>query len=146
MAGDANAIVAVIAVNKTELYYERHGNGEPLLLIPGLGLDHTYYKLGEPIIREKCETILVDPRWIGRSRKDDVDYSAELWADDFAALVQALGIGSAHVLGSSLGGTSALAMAVRHPAQVRSLIVVGGFSELTRSVELNYALRKKTHC
>jgi pimeloyl-ACP methyl ester carboxylesterase len=133
----------IIATNGTDLYYERNGSGEPLLLIPGLGLDHTYYKLGEPIIREKCETILVDPRGIGRSSKDDVDYSAELWADDFAALIEALGIGRAHVLGSSLGGTTALEMAVRHPAQVRSLIVVGGFSELTRSVELNYALRKK---
>jgi pimeloyl-ACP methyl ester carboxylesterase len=132
-----------IAVNGTELYYERHGKGEPLLLIPGLGLDHTYYKQGEPIIREHCETILVDPRGIGLSRKDHVDYSADLWADDYAALIKELGLGSAHILGSSLGGTTALAMAVRHPEQVRSLIVVGGFSELTRSVEINYALRKK---
>ena len=85
------------------------------MLIPGLGLDHTYYVLGEPILRERCETIVVDPRGIGLSRKDDVDHSAELWADDFAALIAALDLGSAHVLGSSLGGAIALAMAVRHP-------------------------------
>lgn len=133
----------MIAVNGTELYHERHGSGEPLLLIPGLGLDHTYYKLGEPILRESFETILVDPRGIGRSRKDDVDYSAELWAADYAALLDALGIESAHILGSSLGGTTALSMGVHHAKQVRSLIIVGGFSELTRSVEINYALRKK---
>lgn len=130
-------------VNGTDIHYQRQGMGEPVVLIPGLGLDHTYYKLGEPILRRHCETILVDPRGVGRSGKEAVAYSAELWADDFAALIDELGLRSAHVLGSSLGGTIALAMAVRHPARVRSLIVVGGFSELTRTVELNYALRKK---
>lgn len=130
-------------VNSTEVYYERNGRGEPLLLIPGLGLDHTYYRLGEPLLRERFATILTDPRGVGRSRKDVVDYSAELWADDFAALLDKIGVESAHILGSSLGGTIALAMGVRHPKKIKSLIIVGGFSELTRSVELNYALRKK---
>lgn len=133
----------VSEANGTKLFCQRNGTGEPLLLIPGLGLDHTYYRLGEPMLREAFETILVDPRGVGQSQKDDVDYSAELWADDFADLLDRIGVDSAHVLGSSLGGTIALAMAVRHPHKVRSLIVVGGFSELTRSVELNYALRKK---
>jgi pimeloyl-ACP methyl ester carboxylesterase len=133
----------IVSANGTEIYNERNGQGEPLLLVPGLGLDHTYYRLGEPLLRESFETILVDPRGIGKSRKDVVDYTAELWADDFAAMLDAIGISSAHVLGSSLGGAVALAMGVRHPAKVKSLIPVGAFTELTRSVELNYALRKK---
>jgi pimeloyl-ACP methyl ester carboxylesterase len=130
-------------VNDTELYYEIKGEGEPLLLIPGLGLDHKYYRLGEPLLSSNCQTILVDPRGIGQSRKDQVEYTAELWADDYAALLDHLKIEKAHVLGSSLGGTVALAMGVRHPNKVASLIIAGGFSELTRSVEMNYALRKK---
>jgi pimeloyl-ACP methyl ester carboxylesterase len=133
----------IVSCNGTEIYYERNGRGEPLLLLPGLGLDHTYYKLGEPLLRESFETILVDPRGIGRSRKDLVDYSAELWADDFAALLAAIDLPKVHVLGSSLGGAVALAMGVRHPAKVKSLIPVGAFTELSRSVELNYALRKR---
>jgi len=132
-----------IAVNNTEIYYEIHGQGPALLLIPGLGLDNTYYRLGEPLLREHFQTILVDPRGIGKSRKDDVDYSADLWADDYAALLDAINIPKAHVLGSSLGGTVALTMGVRHPNKVASLIIAGGFSELTKSVEMNYALRKK---
>jgi pimeloyl-ACP methyl ester carboxylesterase len=132
-----------VKVNGAEIFYQRNGQGEPLLLIPGLGLDHTYYQQGEPTLRRHFETILVDPRGIGNSSKDLVEYTAELWADDFAALLEQLGIERAHILGSSLGGTIALAMGVRHPQRVRSLIIVGGFSELTRSVEANYALRKK---
>jgi hypothetical protein len=133
----------LITVNQTEIYYEIQGEGQPILLIPGLGLDNTYYRLGEPLIRENFQTILVDPRGIGKSQKDDVEYTAELWADDYAALLDAINIKKAHILGSSLGGTVALAMGVRHPNKVASLIIAGGFSELTRSVEMNYALRKK---
>jgi pimeloyl-ACP methyl ester carboxylesterase len=133
----------VVNANGTEIFYERNGQGQPLLLLPGLGLDHSYYRLGEPLFRPHFETILVDPRGIGKSRKDIADYSAELWADDFAEMLDKIGVDSAHILGSSLGGAIALAMAVRHPMKVKSLIPVGAFTELTRSVELNYSLRKK---
>jgi pimeloyl-ACP methyl ester carboxylesterase len=135
--------VPLININNTEIFYEIQGEGQPILLIPGLGLDHTYYRLGEPLLRKHFKTILVDPRGIGKSRKDDVQYTAELWADDYAALLDALNIPQAHVLGSSLGGTVALAMGVRHPNKVSSLVIAGGFSELTKSVEMNYSLRKK---
>ena len=134
------------AVNGSEIWYQAQGAGHPLILLPGLGMDHRYYRLGEPLLRETSMTVLVDPRGVGRSRKDDpasVHYTAELWADDFAALAEAAGWASVDVLGSSLGGSTAQAMAVRHPGLVRSLIVVGGFSELDRAMELNFSLRKK---
>ena len=134
------------AVNGTEIWYEAQGSGHPLMLLPGLGMDHTYYRLGEPLLNAGCTTVLVDPRGVGRSQKDDpsaVTYGAELWADDFAALARHAGWSSVDVLGSSLGGSMAQAMAVRHPELVRSMIVVGGFSELDRAMELNFSLRKK---
>ena len=134
------------SVNDTEIWYETQGSGHPLMLFPGLGMDHRYYRLGEPLLRESCMTVVVDPRGVGQSRKDDpgeVGYSAELWADDFAALAREAGWESVDILGSSLGGSTAQAMAVRHPDLVRSMIVVGGFSELDRAMELNFSLRKK---
>ncbi|MDE0334635.1 MAG: alpha/beta hydrolase, partial [Defluviicoccus sp.] len=134
------------SVNGTEIWYETQGSGHPLMLFPGLGMDHRYYRLGEPLLRENCTTVLLDPRGVGRSRKDDpsgVRYTSELWADDFAALVREAGWGSVDILGSSLGGSTAQAMAVRHPDVVRSMIVVGGFSELDRAMEMNFSLRKK---
>lgn len=130
-------------VNGTSLYYQETGAGEPLILIPGLGLDHTYYAQGVPGMSRSLQTIAVDLRGIGQSTSDDTDYSVQVWADDIAALIDHLGYRSAHVLGSSLGGIVALSLAVRHPQRVRSLIAVGAFSELNRSIELNFALRKR---
>jgi len=130
----------------TELWYSVQGSGPPLMLFPGLGLDHQYYRLGEPLLRERVTTVLLDPRGIGRSRKDDpraVRYTPELWADDFAALARHLGYDKVDILGSSLGGSMAMAMAVRHPALVRRMIVIGGFSELDRAMATNFSLRKK---
>lgn len=134
------------AVNGTELWYQVQGEGEPILLLPGLGLDHNYYRFGEPLLREKLTTILVDPRGVGASRRDSptaVHYTPDLWADDSAALVEHLRVGPVHVLGSSLGGCTAQAMALRHPRLLRSLIPVGSFSEVDRAVQLNFELRKK---
>jgi pimeloyl-ACP methyl ester carboxylesterase len=133
-------------VNGTSLWYDIQGEGHPIIFFPGLGLDHNYYRFGEPLIRPHARTILVDPRGIGGSQKDapsSVTYTAELWADDFAALLRHLGITHCDILGSSLGGSMAQAFALRHPDLVRSLIVVGAFSELDRAMEINFTLRKK---
>lgn len=133
-------------VNGTQIWHELNGAGTPLFLLPGLGLDHRYYRLGEPLLRDVCTTVLVDPRGIGQSQKDDpsdVTYSAELWAEDFAALARELGYAKIDVLGSSLGGSMAQALTLRHPDMVRSLIVIGAFSELDRATEMNFSLRKK---
>jgi len=133
-------------VNGTTIWFSEDGSGHPLILLPGLGLDHNYYRLGEPLLREKSKTILVDPRGIGGSAKDDpskVHYTPELWADDFAALARHLDLEKIDVLGSSLGGAMGISMALRHPDLVRSLIVIGGFADMDRAMAMNFQLRKK---
>jgi pimeloyl-ACP methyl ester carboxylesterase len=130
-----------IEIPGARLHYATSGNGEPLLLIPGLGLDHAYYRFGAPLLSRRLQVLAVDPRGIGRSTKSPPPYSVEGWADDFAVMIDQLGLGPIHVLGSSLGGAMALALAQRHPDKLKSLIVVGGFSELDRATELNFRLR-----
>ena len=125
----------------TTLHYATSGAGEPILLIPGLGLDHSYYRFGIPLLSRHLQVLTVDPRGIGRSTKSPPPYTVEAWADDFAVMIDKLGFGPIHVLGSSLGGSMALALAQRHPGKLKSLIVVGGFSELDRATELNFRLR-----
>jgi pimeloyl-ACP methyl ester carboxylesterase len=125
----------------TTLHYATTGTGEPILLIPGLGLDHSYYRFGIPLLSRHLQVLAVDPRGIGRSTKSPPPYTVEAWADDFAVMIEKLGFGPIHVLGSSLGGSMALALAQRHPGKLKSLIVVGGFSELDRATELNFRLR-----
>jgi pimeloyl-ACP methyl ester carboxylesterase len=133
--------VPEIEIPSARLHYATSGTGEPMLLIPGLGMDHTYYRLGAPLLSRHLQVLAVDPRGIGRSTKSPPPYSVEGWADDFAALIDQLGFGPIHVLGSSLGGAMALALAQRHPDKLKSLIVIGGFSELDRATELNFRLR-----
>jgi pimeloyl-ACP methyl ester carboxylesterase len=138
--------MALAQVNGTELWYSIEGNGEPLMLFPGLGLDHTYYRLGAPLLEDEFKIVLVDPRGIGQSRKDSPDkvtYTPELWADDFAALARMLKFEKVNILGSSLGGSMALAFAEKYPDLAKTLVVVGGFSELDRALETNFRLRKK---
>ena len=125
----------------TTLHYATSGAGEPILLIPGLGLDHSYYRFGNPLLSRHLQVLAVDPRGIGRSTKSPPPYTVEAWADDFAVMIDKLAFGPIHVLGSSLGGSIALALAQRHPGKLKSLIVVGGFSELDRATELNFRLR-----
>ena len=125
----------------TTLHYATSGAGEPILLIPGLGLDHNYYRFGIPLLSRHLQVLAVDPRGIGRSTKSPPPYTVEAWADDFAVMIDKLGFGPIHVLGSSLGGSMALALAQRHPGKLKSLIAVGGFSQLDRATELNFRLR-----
>jgi pimeloyl-ACP methyl ester carboxylesterase len=132
-----------IEIAGATLHCEVAGTGAPILLIPGLGLDHTYYRFGIPLLARRMQVLAVDPRGIGRSTKSPPPYSVESWADDFAGMIDKLGFGPIHVLGSSLGGAIALALAQRHPDRLKSLTVVGGFSELDRATELNFRLRLK---
>jgi pimeloyl-ACP methyl ester carboxylesterase len=132
-----------IQITGATLHYEVAGAGPPILLIPGLGLDHSYYRFGIPLLAQRLEVLAVDPRGIGRSTQSPPPYSVEGWADDFAEMIGKLGFGPIHVLGSSLGGAMALALAQRHPERVKSLAVVGGFSEIDRATELNFRLRLK---
>jgi pimeloyl-ACP methyl ester carboxylesterase len=138
--------MALANVNGTEIWYAVEGEGHPLLLFPGLGLDHQYYRFAAPLLRDHAKVVLIDPRGIGRSRKDSpkqVTYTPELWADDFAALARHLGFERVDVLGSSLGAAMAMAFAEKYPALTRSMIAIGGFSQLDRALETNFRLRQK---
>ena len=130
-------------VNGAKLYYSESGSGDPIMLIPGLGLDHNYYRLAIPTFSRAMTVVAVDPRGIGQSSKPAQEYSVESWADDFASLVKSLGKGPMHILGTSLGGAMALALAVRAPEVVKTLTVVGAFSELDRAAVLNFNLRAR---
>ena len=133
--------MSIAKVNGADIYYEAKGDGAPLLLLPGLARGTSYYDAIEPSLRKIGMTIVVDPRGIGRSSGSAERLTAELWADDFVALIKYLGLPSAHVVGSSNGGSMAMAMALRHPSVVGSLILFGAFSEIDRYIELNMKLR-----
>jgi len=133
--------MSVAEINGIEIYYEIKGEGPPLMLLPGLGRGTSYFDAIEPLLRDTFKTIVLDPRGIGRSSKVTEPLTAELWADDFVVLLKHLGISSAHILGSSHGGSMAMAMALQDPSVVSSLLLFGAFSELDRFIALNLNLR-----
>ncbi len=112
-----------ITVNKTELYYECTGSGPLLTLIMGLSCSTRRWYSILPILNRHFTVITFDNRGCGRSAKPDMDYSTELFADDTAALLRALGIPRSHIFGISMGGQIAQRFALKYPAMVDRLIL-----------------------
>lgn len=111
------------AVNGTELYYERRGSGEPMLLLQGLS--GTRAAWGEPFLAALeaagLETVVYDHRGIGGSGRWSQPFSLADLADDAAGLLDALGWETAHVVGISMGGMVAQELALAHPERIRTL-------------------------
>jgi len=112
-----------------DLYYEIHGTGEPLVLIPSTAYGANVWEPHQvPGLEDDVQLIIFDPRGCGRSSAPEGVYTIEQMACDAAALLEHLGIESAHVLGHSMGGRIALAMALNHPGRVHSLILAASGS------------------
>ncbi len=111
-----------ISTPAAELHYERSGAGEPLLLIQGMSGTHVSW--GEPflaLLREQYDVVAFDNRGIGLSAPIDGPFTIPEMAADTDALLDALGIESAHVVGISMGGMIAQELALAHPERLRSL-------------------------
>ena len=110
-------------VNDINMHYEVRGQGEPLLLIAGLGANATLWEAQIPVFAQEFRVVAFDNRGAGRSDKPAGPYSMALFADDTAALMDFLDIDAAHIYGESMGGMIAQEVALRHPQRVRSLVL-----------------------
>jgi len=115
------------------MYYEIHGEGEPVVLIAGLNSDHTFYQRAGIISRlaERYQVIAFDNRGVGQTDKPDIPYSIDMMAGDTAGLLQALGITQGHILGVSMGGRIAATLTLQRPQMVKSLILVSTAVKMT---------------
>jgi len=111
-------------VSGLSLYYEIHGNGEPLILLHGgLGSTEMFSDL-VPMFSRNRQVILVDLQAHGRTADIARPITYEAMADDLAALMKYLQIEKADFMGYSLGAGVSLQTAIRHPALVRKLVIV----------------------
>lgn len=116
--------------------YDRQGSGEPLILVPYLTADHACYAFQVADYAKHFTCISIDLRGTGESDKPAGRYSTELFADDVAALMQAIGIERAHVAGLSLGAATGMWLAARHPERVKSLSLHSGWPATDAYIEV----------
>lgn len=112
-----------VAVNGVRLFYEEAGapDAPPLVLIMGWGGDHTAWALQVPAFAAEHRVIALDNRGTGQSEVPDAPYTIAGMAGDVVGLMDALGIGRAHICGASMGGMIAQELTLRHPERVRTL-------------------------
>ncbi|MFK7887411.1 MAG: alpha/beta fold hydrolase [Gammaproteobacteria bacterium] len=111
-------------VGSVGIEYEERGEGEPLLLLHGLGCSASDWVLQMPALSSEYRVIAPSLRGFGGSDKPAGPCSIMQYASDMVALLDQLKIQRAHVLGHSMGGAVALQLAVAHPERLNCLIVV----------------------
>lgn len=112
------------SVNGLEMYYEVHGEGDPLVVLHGAYM--TIGQFGEliPTLAESRQVIAAELQGHGRTADIDRPITYEDMADDVAALIAQLDLEQVDVYGFSMGGGVALQLAIRHPGLLRKVICV----------------------
>jgi 3-oxoadipate enol-lactonase len=117
------AFMAFTANQGAKIYWDESGSGEPLLLIMGLGYPSCAWYRTRPVLEKRYRTIAFDNRGVGRTEMPAGPYSIPLMASDAAAVLDAAGVDSSHIFGTSMGGMIAQEFALQYPQRVRSLIL-----------------------
>jgi pimeloyl-ACP methyl ester carboxylesterase len=102
------------------------GEGDNVILLPGLGTDASAFARQSPLLAERFRVLGVNPRGVGLSDAPNAEaYDVTQTASDAAAVFQ----GAAHVIGASLGAAAALELALSQPDRVKSLTLITPFVE-----------------
>jgi aminoacrylate hydrolase len=115
--------VPTTSIGDADLYYEEAGQGPPLMLVPGLSGQGSFWISQVPVFSREFRTIVHDHRGTGRSTHSRIAYSVEQMADDALRLMDALKVDSAHFVGHSTGGAIGQVIALDHPDRLRSLVL-----------------------
>jgi pimeloyl-ACP methyl ester carboxylesterase len=113
-----------------DLAYREIGRGEPLVLAMGLGADGAAWERHVDRWAATFRCVAVDNRGAGASSAPPGPYRTAELADDYAELIDALGLGPVCMVGVSMGGAVAQELALRHPALVRRLVLVSSWARL----------------
>lgn len=120
--------MALARAGDIELDYQRSGSGAPLLLIMGMSGTREHWSEGFlDLLRTDFEVIAYDHRGVGASTRVESSFTILDLAADASALLRALEIEEAHVLGFSMGGMVAQELALAHPEQITTLTLAGTY-------------------
>lgn len=125
-------------LGRVKLHYHINGEGEPVVLITGLGGDVSFWKGLVPLLSSEFTVITFDARGSGQTEYPDEDFTMEDLADDVIGLLEGLGIKKAHVVGWSMGGNVAQDLASRYSEMVGSLTLISTYTR--RPARSSYAI------
>lgn len=116
--------MATARAGDVTFWYEERGTGEPVLFLHGLTWDHSMWDAQVAALSTEYRCLALD--LIGHGRTPDVDHEYSFWdlASYVARFLDEIGVPSAHVVGLSMGGMTAMRLALRHPGRVRSLALL----------------------
>ena len=123
-------------LNGQSLYYEVHGEGEPLFIVMGLARRPARLGPADPRVGQAVPGVAIENRDVGRSSYASGPYDIADMADDTLALADHLGLDEFHLLGLSMGGAIAQEIALPRPSGCRTLTLVvtwGGSGPATGS-------------
>ena len=113
-----------VEVYSQKIHYYETGDGPPLILLHGLGLDATFWVLQIPVLARTHRVFAVDMIGFGRSDKPPLEYSIETFVEFLEGFMRQAGIAKATLVGLSLGGWIAVEFAAQHPEMVDRLVLV----------------------
>src|SRR5262245_23143464 len=113
--------MAYASVNGLDLYYEIHGSGEPLIVLPGAFMTVEAMGALAPELAKTRQVIGVELQGHGHTADIDRPLHYETMAADIDAPMDHLGVAQVDLFGYSLGGGVALRLAIQHPERVRKL-------------------------
>jgi pimeloyl-ACP methyl ester carboxylesterase len=112
-----------VKVGDINIYYEIHGDGEPLVMIQGYGQYSGHWTTLIPPFSKEYRVIIFDNRGTGRTDKPETPYTMKMMAADVKGLLDAIGVDKANIFGVSMGGMIAQEFALNYPDKVMSLVL-----------------------
>jgi len=118
-----------VGTTDDRIYFETHGAGVPVLLVPGLGGVGSYWIPNIPAFAARHQVIVHDHRGTGQSNGSMIRYSVDQMTDDLLRVMDHLKIEKAHLVGHSTGGAIGQTLAAKNPERLQSLIIYASWTK-----------------
>lgn len=132
-----------ISSDGVSIHYEVHGEGTPVLLLAGLAGVASSWGPQIELFARNHRLIVPDHRGTGRSERTTRDMTIAQHGRDMARVVEAVGCGPVHLIGSSTGGAIAQRMAIDHRERLRSVTIASSLARADAFYRRQFEMRKR---